>query len=67
MDGAQGLSLPHGRGGIAATVRAGDEAEPVADVRVTVAAVMEDARGRSLSSTSGTRLRTGRPRTWPGH
>ncbi|OUE18082.1 FtsX-like permease family protein [Clavibacter michiganensis] len=40
-----GVALPDGTRGLAATVRAGDAAAPLADVRVRVAAVVEDPRG----------------------
>ncbi|MBP2456437.1 FtsX-like permease family protein [Clavibacter michiganensis] len=40
-----GVALPDGTRGLAATVRAGDAAAPLADVQVRIAAVVEDPRG----------------------
>lgn len=40
-----GVALPDGTRGLAATVRVGDAAAPLADVRVRIAAVVEDPRG----------------------
>ncbi|MBF4631603.1 ABC transporter permease [Clavibacter michiganensis subsp. phaseoli] len=40
-----GVALPDGTRGLAATIRAGDAAAPLADVRVRIAAVVEDPRG----------------------
>ncbi|PPF68096.1 hypothetical protein C5E16_08080 [Clavibacter michiganensis] len=40
-----GIALPDGSRGLAATVRVADAAAPLADVRVRIAAVVEDPRG----------------------